>query len=91
MSAVSPGGAHPHWVLNRENTFFQPKLTFFNDDIHLQRFQEAKGAQTSTTWHQTESGVVEELLVVKPVKKRNYDDVFIPISLWSYADATVIH
>lgn len=38
--------------------------------LYLQGLEEAKGAQTSTSRHQTEGGVVEELLVIKPSKER---------------------
>lgn len=33
---------------------------------HLQRLQEAEGAEASTPWHQAEGGVVQQLLVVEP-------------------------
>lgn len=34
--------------------------------VYLQRFKEAEGAQPSAAGHQTESGIVEHLLVVVP-------------------------
>lgn len=39
--------------------------------LYLQGLEEAKGAQTSTSRHQAEGGVVEELLVIKPSKETN--------------------
>lgn len=34
--------------------------------VYLQRLEEAEGAQPSAAGHQTESGIVEHLLVVVP-------------------------
>lgn len=34
--------------------------------VYLQRLKEAEGAQPSAAGHQTESGIVEHLLVVVP-------------------------
>lgn len=63
----------------------------FEGDAHLQRLQEAKGAQASPTWHQTEGGVVEEFLVIEPAEKTNSVFILAHIDLISYADDKVIY
>lgn len=67
--------AHDSQIMHTVNSVIALKK-----HIYLQRLQEAKGSEASTPRHQTEGGVVEELLVIKPNEEKINDDSLVNVS-----------